>query len=923
MQSPSWSTISLNNRSLNSRQQIREIKFVRPKEGAWFVPRERLQNLFDASVSFPLVTVVAPVGYGKTSALADWVTRSSLKSGWWTLSDRDNSLPQFLLSFVELLQTVDPGIGSHTLSLIASMSELVSAQEIAESLASELLDLKASTVLVLDGFQFLTDERISEFLSELSRLSVPNLHIVISSQMRIPVQRATLRAKGILYEIDQSNLEFTVQEARAFLARVFPDPVSEQVARELVELSGGWVAAIHLAALTSIQSGIQLADVSKNSFSKASILEFLRTEVFDRQSEETQAWLLRLSIPDQINQDLAEILTEGHSPSELGTNPLEILLASGLLAVVHLEDGKWYRINSMLREALLALFYSEISEREIAKLHRKAFDWFEAQGDIDSALSLALSAKDVNAAAALIARHAQATLIEDNWLKLDRWISALPWDIRILNYELLVSSAWIQQVRGRHDLMHDLTSIARDLVDTEPIDASLSKLRIAELDLLDAINHTNTRHPKEQQELLIDCLETLMGSGRFAELPALLWVPSFLARTEHGGFEASVNRLLSFDVLNASELARHRAIWARSGLILRELSRGNYQGAADKAVVSITESLQLGMNRKLALSEIILAVVRTEENKLDEAEELSRSAYTNPSAGILVFTLAGCMLGKVLNAKGLHKEADDVLSQLLENLLQSDRTDFLPEVRTSIAHICLIRGQREEAIRYLRLVKIDENAPQAFSVEPRAYVYAIAHLVEESDPEREHALATLNAMVQDPRITHWTSLDLRVKLGLALAEYQEGDVQSAFDSLGEILSTAERHGIFRTLVDVPPVVLDFYRAYQQAEVGTPYLLSILAAAYVPGEQVQSSDKGSSFSGLVATANDALIEPLSEREQDVLLGLQNRLTNKEIAAELNISPLTVKSHTRSIYGKLEVNSRRQAVLRGIQTGLLRG
>ena len=803
------------------------------------------------------------------------------------------------------------------------MTGIMGAQEFAESLASELLELKVPTVVILDDFHHLTDVNVIGFVNELGRLSVPNLHIIAASQKPVPIQTAALRAKGHLYEIDQADLTFTTSEADTFLSRVIPAEIPAPVIHDLVKVSEGWITAIHLAAITSVQTGITLAEISRGSASMDSMLEFIRKEVLDRQAKETQAWLFRLAIPERFNQSLAEALASNYSHSELGEEPLETLLASGLVSVAHSEDGKWYRFHSLLREALISHLRTEVDDVEIADLHRLAFDWFEARGDIDAALYNVLNAGDQKAAASLIARHTQQALIEDRWLQLDRWISALPWEVKKHDYELLAGSAWIQQIRGRHDLMRELTASARHLVGAEESThhTSLHQIRVAELDLLDAMDHSNNRHPGEQRSILESCLETLTNSGRFAELAAFLWVPSFLARSDAGQIAGTVRRMISLDAIESTKTGPHRAVWARNGLILARLSVGDYQLAEDKAVISINDSKRLGLDRMLAMSQLMLAIVRSETNKLHDAEDLARSAYTNPSAGVLVFTLAGCLLAKVLNAQGKQQEADAALGQLLESLLQSERTEFLPEVSTSFAHMNLARGDREAAVAYLRHVEINVRAPQAFSIEPRAFVYAIAHLVDANDSERERALSILHELAANPLLTHWKSLDLKVDLGLALTEFQSGDVDVSFARLSNVIARAESRGFFRMFLEVHPTIIELLQAYRQTVVHSPYLDSILSAADTPSVKPPPSGQKARPVTLVSTYDDTLIEPLSEREQEVLLGLQDRLSNKEIASELSISALTVKSHTRSIYGKLGVNSRRQAVARAMELGIL--
>ncbi|MCO5228521.1 MAG: LuxR C-terminal-related transcriptional regulator [Thermomicrobiales bacterium] len=893
---------------------LRQIKFTLPQTSVWFTPRPRIHALLDQVTSFPLTLVVAPAGYGKTSALGDWASKSQHRIAWFSVDSDDDSLQQFFSSLVTAIQIVEPTAGSYTLSLMTRLDEVISPQQYASSLASELLVLEEPLIVILDDLHHLQDTEVISFLREIIKHPPPMLRLIASSRSNMTLTSASMWASGHLQEITQSDLAFRVDEVNAFLRSSFTGEVPNGVDQKLMEMSEGWITGIFLATLVSQQNHTALDETVNGPLAHHMISEYIIHEVLEKQSINVQNHLLRIAIPHQINQQLALELTRDLPPEQWKSAPLDQLVDAGLFVSSSSTDDVWYRFHSLFRDSLLRRLNEIVDEQTLAQLHRRAYQWFEEQGDIDTALRHALAAGELREGAALVVRHCQRSLIEDRWLQLDRWLSMLPPDLVATNFELLTASAWVQQIRGRHDKMRVFVDRARVLLSTSEEYGITDSVRLmtAELGLLENFDQRNTSHPAERRASLEHAFDILQGSDRFAELNTYLYAPSYLARVNGGAMTTRTRDLIAQLGVDSSPHAEHKQLWACHGLMMAGVTSEHIQTLKDNALLAVETARKLGLTRLRAQSEFLLAMVQLEQNDLEEAERGFRRSYANPHAGVLVFIGSGNRLARTLNALGRVDEADAVLNDLLGRLLASQSTEFLPMVRSSLARIHLARGDVRGAWTHLRALDHSVSVPQTYSPESVTMMYALAQAVDSANPKLLEAKQTLEALAMDPVVLHWADLEIQVQVCLALVEHLSGDTEHAFMRLDPAVAAAEELGYCRLFLDLHPAVVELLRLYHQRHNTSAYVDSVLTAA---------TNRNTYLSQISTPAEN--FSPLTEREEDVLSGLFHRLSNKEIANVLGISTLTVKSHTRNIYGMLGVNSRRKAVARARQLGLHHG
>ena len=390
---------------------IRRAKLLRPRTGSGIVARPRLIDRLNGALEFPLILVLGPAGFGKTTLLCEWLASSPLPSAWLSLDDDDDDLGAFVAHVVSALQSAHPGAGDATLDLLR-LPRLPSPAILGATLCDELIDLDTEVILVLDDYHAIAEPAIHDFLSALLRHPAPALHLVISSRRDPSLPVSLLRLHGHVAEIRAGDLRFTDDEARAFLASAVDLELDGSMIQLLQERTEGWIAGLRLAAL-ALRSEAN-ADGLAYAFElhgRRHVMDFLLDEVLVRQPAPVQTFLLRTSIVDQICPSLADALVD--SPLGFGGSQalLDGLARANLYVVPLGEDGLWYRYHHLFRELLRHRLLLEVGEAGVAALHARASAWYEDHDAIEDAIHHALRDAAISTGAAeIVERHTSEAL---------------------------------------------------------------------------------------------------------------------------------------------------------------------------------------------------------------------------------------------------------------------------------------------------------------------------------------------------------------------------------------------------------------------------------------------------------------------------------------------------------------------------------
>jgi LuxR family transcriptional regulator, maltose regulon positive regulatory protein len=361
---------------------------------AGLVRRDRLISGFAATRDTPVLALVAPAGYGKTTALADWAEHDERASAWLTLDDRHNDPALLLGAIASLLDRIEP-IDEEVFAPLATTRAGVSSA-VVPRLCAVLRERREPFVLVLDDLDSIENPECFEPLAKVAQAIPVGSQLAVASRVepRLPIGR--MRANRLLAEVGAEDLVMTTREASRVLAacgvRVGLDSV-----RRLVERTEGWPAGIYLAALSLSRTPKAEAALADFHGDDRLVVDYLRDVFLSDLDRETLDFLIRTSILDRLSGELCDAVLERQGSAEL----LRRLVRSNLLVVPLDGRDRTYRYHALLREMLL----SELLRADAAVasgLHARASAWYRDHGDIDRAVSHAIDSGDRELAGELI-----------------------------------------------------------------------------------------------------------------------------------------------------------------------------------------------------------------------------------------------------------------------------------------------------------------------------------------------------------------------------------------------------------------------------------------------------------------------------------------------------------------------------------------
>jgi len=889
-----------------------ETKVHVPRPRAILVTRPRLSERLNRTTESKLTLVSAPAGFGKSTLLAEWLAiprDDGWLAAWLSIDQADNEPAAFWTYLISALRTVVPGIGEASLSQLESPRHRI--EGVLAPLLNELAAVPNNIVLVLDDFHVIGAPEIQEGMAYLLDHLPGPMHLVIATRADPALPLARLRARGELVEIRAADLRFTPHEATAY----FNDVVGLHLgAPDVAALEGrteGWIAALQLAGL-SMQGRDDVAGfIAGFAGDDRYIVDYLVEEVLHRQTDDVRSFLLQTSILARMTGPLCDAVT-GRAG---GKATLEVLDRANLF-VVSLDDRREsYRYHHLFADVLQARLLDEQPD-EVAELHRRASEWFEQSGEPGEAIRHAMAGKDFERAAELIELAMPAKRRDRQDALLRQWLEWLPDELIRARPVLSDGYAAALLVRGEtegvaarlQDAERWLGATTGDpvIVDLEAyrdLPGSVAIHRAGLARLLGDVDGT-IRHARRALQLVR--ADDHLGRGSASALLGLAeWTNADLDAAYRGYADAMASLekagYLSDVVACAITVADIRIAQGRLNEAIRLYERGLHvaTGQGNKVLRGAAD-MHVGM-----------AAILYERNDLDGARQhLHRSKELGEENGLP----RNPYRSRVATARIRQADGDlDGALQLLADAEQVYFSDFAPSVQpipALVARVWIAAGRLSEAWGWAQ-----EHGVSA--VDELSYVREFEHatlarlLLAEGARDRDHgrileAVELLDRLLNAAEEGGRTGSAIDILVVDALARHAAGDPTAGLASLERAIALAEPEGYVRIFVDEGPpmaALLKVAASQRRASVGVPRLLAAFGG------------------GPARTAIDQpLIEPLSERELEVLRLLESELDGPDIARELFVSLNTVRTHTKNIYAKLGVNSRRAAVRRAAELGL---
>lgn len=941
------------------------------------VHRQRLLTRLDEALAqgIRLAIISAPAGFGKTSLLAEWAAQLFNPPAWVTVDEGDNDPYTFLSYLLAAIQRVKPTLTPTSLALLNAQPP-APPETITAMLVNELsaLEPEHPLVLALDDWQFIHNSTVRDILGFLVDRMPPGVRLAIATRADPLLPLARLRARGQMIELRAADLRFTPDEASKFLTFLVRLPIEEKkwssLFTALIARTEGWAAGLQMAGLAlkgviqqdrteygSQNDGITEQEISSfiQSFSGSHrfILDYLVEEVLERLPAATVNFLLQTSVFDRFCAELCDAVIDLDESNPRITQPgsrlgfirtliLEIEQAN--LFLIPLDNERhWFRYHHLFTDLLRAR-YNQSQIGQAKQLLTRASIWYETEAPslwqksttkenwIAQSIHYALAAEDFSRATSLVEKHTIALLSRGELHNLLRWINLLPVEQATQHPWLCVCRAWAYYFSGNMQQVDEAINLARlhlsvknDVPPQPEIEAN-----IAAINCVKAVILNDVESVKQHAELA----QSLLPASSWAH-SVTVWGTAYISRSQG-------------DLERASEL------FAR--VLSNDLSRGNAWGVAMSATdlgvvyriqghlrdslqtfysaLEFIESQQARRNGYVGRLLTALAASLYESNDLDQAQTFLQEAvdlnqiWFNPNHSVFAYV----NLARVLTAKGDFQAAASALDSAesamrglpivatleqsivsgrirlmlaqgnipsIDSPYETDVQDILREIRLPLKTFHDAREMRQgSAVRVLILQKrFHESLDILEHMEEAAHKY-----------KRNGILIEI--------------------LGLkALALFESGQKKQSGESFARALQLAHPEGYLRAFLDLVPLgpvtirrILD-----DQITSADPSTLSFaldLISALPTASGMAASPKPELNQLPTITSQPQLVEPLTNRELEVLSLIAEGLSNAQIGQRLVISFGTVKAHTASIFRKLDAANRTQAVAIARSSGLIK-
>jgi LuxR family transcriptional regulator, maltose regulon positive regulatory protein len=890
-----------------------------------------------------LTLVSAPAGFGKSTLVSEWVFErmkdeggrrkegenhrpSSLtpalragasvlrpsKVAWLSLDERDNDPTRFLTYLVAALRTILADIGAGVLAALQA-PQPPPAEALLTVLINEIITTPESFILVLDDYHSIEAKPVNDALAFLVEHLPAQMHLVIATREDPQLPLARLRVRGQLTELRAADLRFTPSEAAEFLNRAMGLNLSADDIAALDARTEGWIAGLHLAAI-SMQGQRDTAGFIKSfTGSHHFVLDYLVEEVLQQQPESIQTFLLRTSILERMcgPQCDAILLTSVAS----GQEALEYLERANLFIVPLDNERRWYRYHHLFGELLLQRLLRSASASpgvdrpSVTDLHIRASAWYEANGLGMEAFHHAAAANDVERAERLISgggmplhyRGAVNTILD--------WLGSLPKPVKDARPALWVRSATLSLVAGQATGVEESLRFAEAGFEAagwlvEPDGRTrdlLGQIACARATL--ALTRYQPETMIAQARRALAYLNPDDLPFRFTAFWTLAYAHLLL------GDRAEALRAVTEAVAISQASGDSFSTMLAAGTLGEVQEMENDLHAAAETYRGLLQLIGDHPQPNACEAQLGLARIYYEWNDLDAADQHGQQSLQlarQYDKAVDRFILSEVFLARLKLARGDVAGATAMLAETAQSVHQNNFVRRLPEVAAVQVLTLLRQGDVAAAARLVQTHDLPISQVRVFLAQGDA----------------AKALAVLEPLRQQMDARGWQDARLKVMVLQAVALHAaalhaDREKDKAVQALCDALVLAQGGGFIRLFLDEGAPMAELLSAAAARGIMPDYVGKLLAAfQHVTKDKERTTALSSS-----AARPSSLIEPLSQRELEVLRLIAQGLSNQEIGDRLFLALNTVKGHNRVIFDKLQVQNRTEAVARARELGLL--
>lgn len=880
-----------------------------PRPEPALVPRQRLIARLDDCRRAPLTLVSAPAGFGKTTLLTSWAAGMPGAVAWTTLDARHRDPHRLGAALISALLRIAPGL---QLSVLEEAQGRLTGAEIGVALTDALARYENEIFLVIDDYHLAASGESDALVGALARHARPSLHALISTRSDPSLPLARMRLLDQVVEVRAADLRFTDEEARSLFARS-GHVVDPALVAALLDQTGGWIAGLRLAILALPAMGASTRPAETIATDRH-LMDFLIEEVLEAQAPETRSFLVRTAIVDRLCAPLAEAIL-GDVGREACREIFDRLARESPFLEQSEEGGEWFRLHTLFRNLLLHQLKMRFRSTEIADLHRRAAAWFSENGQLNAAVRHLVTAGDVNEAASLIESHVHDALNRENWNLVAGWLALLPEAVVHRRPTLLLAKGWVSRFSGRSTPVRSMLAQVDSLLATDLADDPNRTQLLAERDVLGALlSYSSHRDPEAELALSRDSLARVAPAQR---LPFGLAVFTHGCALHAAGKTEEAIQFLYDAAHREEERIDAGTIRTLGGVMWVQRQAGNDRMCGETSSSVLALAQRHGLPVAAGWAHWMLGWLAYRRREIDLASHHFNAVLADIER-VHLHCACEVAFGLALahEAAGRSAEAGATVHRLLDEILDANALEYLQVVRAFKARLALLQGDTGTALDWLAadgVVTVGCNSLDAFD---HGFVTRIRVLIAEgSPPSLEAAGRSIDEFAAFTKLVHHRGHEIDLLILSALVAAGTGSIDEAMPALRQAVELAAPGGVVQPFVEAGGAVGALLRQLAGDGGQSPFLarLRSLTAQTSVAPSIHRPS-------LAVTSGPRHLPELTERENEVLACLVRRLSYREIGDELFISLPTVKSHVHSVYDKLGVGSRREALAKAASLGV---
>ena len=843
------------------------------------VPRPRIYAHLDRGLQVAVNLIEAPAGFGKTTAVAEWIHARGIPAAWLSLDVGDNDPARFWDYAVAALSGLQPGLGTGFVAMLHSSSSPPWEAGLS-LLIDDLAEVPFEHVLVLDDYHLIKEPLVHESLSFLLRYAPPHTHLVLAARTEPPLpQLPRLRAAGQIVELTERDLRFSVDEQVAF-CRQRGIEHGDVTGESLDARTGGWAAGMQMVALSLPQGGDRVRAIERLRGSDRRLADYFLAEVFGDLSEAEQEFLLQTSILERLSGPLCDAVT-GRAD---GASVLADLARQNTFLTCLDEQGDWYAYHQLFAEFLRAML-SQRHSGLAAELQRRAAYWYEAGGRSTEAVEYYLQGGYHEPAIRLIEGVAAEMLGRGENATLLRWVGALPTDALDGRPRLAVMLAWAAVAGSRLDEV-EMWLGRVEAGATAGVQSGRGAVRSLDVD--------------------VAMLRMILAVRRLDVPEVMHWLGAA------DRMQGEVSLLIGGLAFETKEPSLLGSPWGWFGHLRHakaSLERGDYLRLSGLG----------GAAAQRGYATTMLAEMLYEWNRLDDAQRSALQGMEEAEEAEEPDTLVPALftLARIQRARGDLPAALAVTAQAERKVRDLGRPEWLPVLAAQRVRMNLASGNLEAAAVWQSGCRLDVYDRLSAS---RAYEHLTLARMLLAKGGGEETVFFLERLLAFAEREERLADRIEAANLLALAMHAVGRTHEGLELLRTSLALGRENGYLRIFLDEGAPLQALLRRLRKLPSGE--------RADGEAQQVRTlssllrDSPVGKYPGRAGIAASAMVDPLTTRELAVLRLVAEGLDNRAIAERMTIAVTTVKVHLNHVYAKLGVTGRREALVRARQLGLLR-